>query len=105
MKTDTLSVLYEKAFKLFSIDPSLKTEYGLFADRTRKTRLLDSHTIRVGDTWSNGDFIYLLPDANASSGSENGQRQEPFEAGEEDQVDLDLVKLDGKIHRERDEQL
>ena len=58
--------------------------------------------IHVKEVISHGDMIYLLPTAlsNDKPGSYAGT-----EAGEEDEVDLYLLKQDGLITRQRDEQL
>lgn len=99
--SDSLAALYDKVFDQFKIDATRRSEYCLFADRNRKLRIPENRNTRVKETISHGDFVYLLP----AGGETNGQRRDQIEFGEEDQVDLDLAKQDGKIHRPRDEQL
>lgn len=98
--SDTIATMYDKVFSLFKIDSSRKSEYSLYMDRARKSRIAESRNTRVSDTVAHGDLVYLL-----SSESNGNQSREQFDFGEEDQVDVELAKQDGKIHRQRDEQL
>lgn len=100
-KDSTVSQLYEKVFKEFSIDASRFHEWGIFADRNKTSQLSNSKRTHIHDLVSHGDMIYLMPavagaSANASNDLANVQ---------EDDVDVELAKQDGKIKRERDEQL
>lgn len=97
---DSLATLYQKTFDHFKIDPSRKNEYSLFADRARNSRIIDCRNTRATETIAHGDIIYLLPVLN-----ERKPAAEQYDFGEEDQVDIDLAKQDGKIHRKRDDQL
>lgn len=102
---DSLSSLYEKTFGVFKIDPSRKSEYCLYADRARENRIVDCRNTPVTETIAHGDIVYLLPSLT-STGESNGQKvNDQYDFGEEDQVDIDLTKQDGKIHRKRDDQL
>lgn len=103
MSNDTLASLYGKVTEQFKIDPSRKSEWALFTDRTRKGRILDSRNTRVKETVAHGDLIYLMP--LGENGSKQGGGEIEDDDKEEDEVDLELAKQDGKINRERDEQL
>ena len=103
---DSLSSLYEKTLGVFKIDASRKSEYSLYADRARANRIVDCRNTPVTETIAHGDIVYLLPSLTSTGESNNGQKvNDQYDFGEEDQVDIDLTKQDGKIHRKRDEQL
>lgn len=102
---DSLATLYEKTYAQFKIDADHRKQFSLYADRARTSRLVDCRNTRANEAVAHGDIIYLLP-ATDSSSSSNGPKSEDFYGDqEEDQVDIDLIKQDGKIHRKRDEQL
>lgn len=101
-KLDSLSSVYEKIYDLFNIDQSQAHEWGVFFDRNRKNHLNHSRNTKAGDTLSHGDLIFFLP-GDVSSSQTGDLSWNPN--GEEDEVDIELIKKDGKINRGRDEQL
>ena len=60
----------------------------------------------VGEVIGHGDMIYLMPSLMATAAAtQNSQSQSDFSKIEEDDVDIDLARQDGKIIRGRDDQL
>lgn len=106
---DSLASLYEKTFAQFKIDSSHRREYSLYADRARTSRIVDCRNTRARETVSHGDLVYLLPTLENNDQQQQQQKsafdQDAYGESEEDQVDIELIKQDGKIHRKRDEQL
>lgn len=54
-----------------------------------------------------GDMLYLMPgeDADRSGTPDGGQQHQQHTTVVEDEVDQILEKMDGRIHRSRNEQL
>jgi hypothetical protein len=94
--------MYEKVFDQFDIDRSRVNEWGLFSDRNKSIHIPNSKNTRLGQVVAHGDMIYLLPSSSQSLTNPNAIDMSKFE---EDEVDIELAKQDGRIHRKRDEQL
>lgn len=95
---ESLAGLYEKVFKEFKIDASLVKEWSLYLDRNRSNHIPNTKNTPANEVVSHGDMIYLLQETTQKTES-IGQHVE------EDDVDKELIKQDGKISRGRDEQL
>uniref|UniRef100_A0A336LZR4 CSON005178 protein n=1 Tax=Culicoides sonorensis TaxID=179676 RepID=A0A336LZR4_CULSO len=89
--------------------------HQLFKDRTKKDELISTSKSIQSAGLKHGDMIFLLeeagPVAGTSSGSSDSLRgskestQAPRAKPKEDDVDLQLYKIDGKIQRKRDEKM
>ncbi len=99
-KDTFLAHLYERVYAEFKIDPSRHAEWSLFADRNKQAHIPNSKRTLLNSVVAHGDMIYLMPSATNQS-----QTQQDLSRIEEDEVDLELAKQDGKITRGRDEQL
>jgi hypothetical protein len=95
-----LSGFYDKVYKEFSLFDN-PDEWGLYLDLNRKNPLAKSRTKTVDSIFKHGDLIYLLKSGNACITQASS---EPVHI-EEDEVDRILSKKDGRIQRDRDEQL
>ncbi|KAK9887863.1 hypothetical protein WA026_000171 [Henosepilachna vigintioctopunctata] len=129
--TDTTSKLYEKVHDIFDLN---SFAFSLFKERNNKneiasskSKIIKTHGLR------HGDMIYLVPlngallfstnssnsnqsgepvDSQPSTSSTNASQSRPGSAAtanksivKEDDVDVLLSKLDGKIKRNRDDKL
>lgn len=95
---ESLSSLYDKIIKEFNIDSSKINEWGLYLDRNRSNHIPNTKNTQASEIISYGDMIYLLP-------VQSQKNQQTSVDVEEDEVDKELQKLDGKISRNRDEQM
>jgi hypothetical protein len=101
IKKEVISSLYDKVYKEFSIDDN--SEWSLYLDLNRKNLLAKSKTRTVDSVCKHGDLLFLL---KSSSGSFASTASSPIQTTvEEDEVDRILCKQDGRIQRDRDEQL
>ncbi len=95
---ESLAGLYEKVFKEFKIDSSQTNEWSLYLDRNKSNHIPNTKNTLANEVVNHGDMIYLL--------QETSQKTEIIgQHVEEDDVDKELIKQDGKINRDRDEQL
>lgn len=95
---ENLAALYEKIFKEFKIEGTQVNEWSLYLDRNRSSHIPNTKNTPVTEVISHGDMIYLLPETT-------GKIETIGQHVEEDDVDKELIKQDGKINRGRDEQL
>jgi hypothetical protein len=94
--------LYAKVLGEFKLESNNTVEWNLYLDRAKSNHLPISDMIHVKEVISHGDMIYLLP---TSLSGDKPSSYAGTEMGEEDEVDSYLLKQDGLITRQRDEQL
>ncbi len=95
---ESLAGLYEKVFKEFKIETAQANEWILYFDRNRTNQIPNTKNTPANEVVNHGDMIYLF--------QETAQKTETIgQHVEEDDVDKELIKQDGKISRGRDEQL
>lgn len=90
--------MYEKIYKEFEIDESNRAEWALFSDRNKIHRITNTKNTKAVDVIAHGEMLFLF---QTSASVQN----ETTEKIEEDEVDIELAKQDGRINRGKDPQL
>lgn len=96
---ESLSQLYDIVFKEFKINPEQFGNWGLFTDREKQNRLMNSMTTKAQEVLSHGDMIYML------QASGNVTQETTETTCVEDEIDSMIEKKSGLIYRKKDELL
>ena len=91
--------------KEFNIDPSHKSEWNLFNDRTSMKSISNSKSTLVSSNLKHGDMIFLMPVKNVNHDAIMEDESKITASVEIDEVDLELEKQNGQIIRSKDNQL
>ena len=105
MPKETLHNLYDTVFKEFNIEKTDFEDWSLYKDRNKSEVIKNSKSALINESIRHGDMIYLLQSDVLKNLLNSTTITDEMFHKEEDEVDNLLAKQEGKIHRERDEQL